>query len=61
MSTNHPVDPNDMTPADEALVDGAALDETICQECEGDGVLKDRTECTNCGGTGRIAKPTGGA
>ena len=61
MSTNHPVDPNDMTPGDESLVDGAGLSESVCPECEGHGVLKDRTECTNCGGTGRIANATGGA
>jgi DnaJ-class molecular chaperone len=61
MSTNHPVDPNDMTPGDEAFAEGPGLSETICPECEGHGVLKDRTECTNCGGTGRIANATGGA
>lgn len=61
MSTNHPVEPNDMIPGDEPPVEGPGLDDTICQECDGQGVLKDHTECTNCGGTGRIAQAAGGA
>jgi RecJ-like exonuclease len=60
MSTNQPVDPNDMNP-DSPIIGNPADGADICPECEGDGVLKDKTVCTNCGGTGRIAQAGGGA
>ena len=60
MSTNQPVDPNDMNP-DSPIIGHPADGADICPECEGDGVLKDKTVCTNCGGTGRIAQAGGGA
>ena len=61
MSTNQPVDPNDMNPV-ESTISGTPPDGAdVCPECEGHGVLKDKTICTNCGGTGRIAQAVGGA
>ena len=61
MSINHPVDPNDMNPAEDGAMGNPADSADVCPECEGEGVLKDKTECTNCGGTGRIAQAVGGA
>ena len=60
MSTNQPVDPNDMSPAEGTDVGKPPDGVDICPECDGHGVLKDKTECTNCGGTGRIAQAIGG-
>ena len=60
MSTNQPVDPNDMT-SDSAGIGKPPDGEDVCPECDGNGVLKDKTVCTNCGGTGRIAQAVGGA
>ena len=61
MSTNQPVDPNDMNPAESAVVGYPPDGVDVCPECDGNGVLKDKTVCTNCGGTGRIAQGVGGA
>ena len=60
MSTNQPVDPNDMSPAEGTEVGKPPDGVDICPECDGNGVLKDKTECTNSGGTGRIAQAVGG-
>jgi len=61
MSTNQPVDPNDMNPTESTVVGNPPDGADVCPECDGNGVLKDKTECTNCGGTGRIAQAVGGA
>ena len=61
MSTNQPVDPNDMNPAEIPVVGIAPDGADVCPECEGNGILRDKTVCTNCGGTGHIAQAVGGA